>query len=504
MSGISVLKDGNSLVEYYGTNLDKLNEGERVGVMRTAQNELIIYINGEPQGVAATNIPKQVHALVNLYGKCVQVSVFPSDALEYSQEPATEITQNLDIPMSVDVSIGSCVAAGGDSVSADSGLAQLSSATDDSFDLNDRARLHFHYRCGSLVKLSANSRTAERRRPLDEFNNGVVMTHRPLRDNELFEIRIDKLVDKWSGSIEVGVTTHNPTALHFPATMTNMRSGTIMMSGCGILTNGKGTRREYGEFNLDELREGDRVGMMRKSNGNLHYYINGQDQGVAATRVAQTLWGVIDLYGMTIKVTIVDRDEREQQNLVTRRNNIISMQSCSEEIGTIQSPEAAEAAQINDRLTFHPVCGTHASVTHSGRTALRPNASDDFNNGVVLTRRPLRANEFFQVRLERVVTKWAGSIEIGVTSHTPTELNFPFTMTNVRSGTWMMTGNGVMHNGTTVIEQYGQNLDRLQVGDRVGVVRKDDGTIHFWVNGIDQGAAATNVPERVYGVIGEF
>ena len=29
--------------------------------------------------------------------------------------------------------------------------------------------------------------------------------------------------------------------------------GTVMMSGCGILTNGKGTRREYGEFNLDEL-----------------------------------------------------------------------------------------------------------------------------------------------------------------------------------------------------------------------------------------------------------
>jgi len=36
--------------------------------------------------------------------------------------------------------------------------------------------------------------------------------------------------------------------------MTNMRSGTTMMSGCGILTNGKGTQREYGEFNLDELR----------------------------------------------------------------------------------------------------------------------------------------------------------------------------------------------------------------------------------------------------------
>lgn len=129
-------------------------------------------------------------------------------------------------------------------------------------------------------------------------------------------------------------------------------------------------------------------------------------------------------------------------------------------------------------------------------------ASDDFNNGVVLTRRPLRTNEFFQVRLERVVSKWAGSIEIGVTTHSPNELEFPFTMTNVRTGTWMMTGNGVMHNGTTVIEQYGQNLDRLQAGDRVGVIRKENGVLHFWVNGVDQGPAATNVPERVYGVIG--
>lgn len=144
--------------------------------------------------------------------------------------------------------------------------------------------------------------------------------------------------------------------------MTNLRSGTIMMSGCGILTNGKGTRREYGEFNLDELREGDRVGMMRKSNGNLHYYINRRDQGVAATRVAQTLWGVIDLYGMTIKVTIVDRDEHEQQNLVTRRKNLLTLPVAEQEAEFPQS----------DRLLFHPICGSYASVTHSGRTALRP------------------------------------------------------------------------------------------------------------------------------------
>ena len=33
----------------------------------------------------------------------------------------------------------------------------------------------------------------------------------------------------------------------------------------------------------------------------------------------------------------------------------------------------------------------------------------------------------------------------------------------LRSGTWMMTGNGVMHNGTAVLDDYGHNLDRLKV-----------------------------------------
>lgn len=61
--------------------------------------------------------------------------------------------------------------------------------------------------------------------------------------------------------------------------------------------------------------------MIRKSNGNLHYFINGLDQGIAA-KVPASVWGVIDLYGMTVKVTIVDRDEREEQNLITRRNTL--------------------------------------------------------------------------------------------------------------------------------------------------------------------------------------
>lgn len=76
-----------------------------------------------------------------------------------------------------------------------------------------------------------------------------------------------------------------------------------MMSGCGILTNGKGTRREYGQSNLDELGEGDRIGLIRKSNGDLHFYVNGRDQGIAASNVPHPVWGVVDLYGRTVRGT---------------------------------------------------------------------------------------------------------------------------------------------------------------------------------------------------------
>jgi neuralized-like protein 4 len=53
---------------------------------------------------------------------------------------------------------------------------------------SENDKLRFHLNCGPLVKLSNNQRTSERRRPLDEFNNCVVLTHRPLRDDELFQV----------------------------------------------------------------------------------------------------------------------------------------------------------------------------------------------------------------------------------------------------------------------------------------------------------------------------
>ncbi|XP_036077915.1 neuralized-like protein 4 isoform X8 [Rousettus aegyptiacus] len=504
VSGCSVLRDGRSVLEEYGQDLDQLGEGDRVGVERTVAGELRLWVNGRDCGVAATGLPARVWAVVDLYGKCTQITVLPPEP-GFSPptpiptpplEPSTPLEDSalaeqgtsgdeafivspaqarpetfpnsleshndfasMELSEVVSNTILSAYNGGLLNVNlspppAGEGLGSSCAATSPILTSNDA--LLFHEKCGTLIKLSNNNKTAERRRPLDEFNNGVVMTNRPLRDNEMFEIRIDKLVDKWSGSIEIGVTTHNPNNLEYPATMTNLQSGTIMMSGCGILTNGKGTRREYCEFSLDELQEGDHIGLTRKSNSALHFFINGIDQGVATPLTPPVVYGVVDLYGMAVKVTIVHNNNHSDR---LRRNNAI-LRALSPE-GALR--RAAPATQAEpERLLFHPNCGQKAAITHEGRTALRPHATDDFNHGVVLSSRALRDGEVFQVRIDKMVDKWAGSIEIGVTTHNPAYLQLPSTMTNLRSGTWMMTGNGVMHNGTTILDEYGHNLDRLK------------------------------------------
>ena len=67
-------------------------------------------------------------------------------------------------------------------------------------------------------------------------------------------------------------------------------------------------------------------------------------------------------------------------------------------------------------------------------------------------------------------------------------------MTDLVTGTWMLSGATVLHNATTTQNGYACNLDKLEEGSRLGVMRKSDGSLHFFINKQDCGVAASNVP----------
>ena len=72
---------------------------------------------------------------------------------------------------------------------------------------------------GRNARISNNGLTAARPNALGEFNDAILMSNRPLRDDEVFEIVIERTVDRWSGSIEAGVTLIRPEDLEFPNTV---------------------------------------------------------------------------------------------------------------------------------------------------------------------------------------------------------------------------------------------------------------------------------------------
>lgn len=111
-------------------------------------------------------------------------------------------------------------------------------------------------------------------------------------------------MNSWSGSIEIGVTALDPAGLDFPSSATGLKGGSWIVSGCSVLRDGRSVLEEYGR-DLDQLSEGDRVGIQRSSRGELHLWVNGQDCGAAVSGLPPKLWAVVDLYGKCTQVTVV-------------------------------------------------------------------------------------------------------------------------------------------------------------------------------------------------------
>ena len=166
--------------------------------------------------------------------------------------------------------------------------------------------LRFHPRHGRNSIVSGDGRTASRPNARGEFNDAIVISSRPLHDNELFEVSLDNMVDRcshdvttelhtsqkltsplccrWSGSIEAGVTLIKPKDLDFPNTMTDIDHDTWMLSGAAVMQDGITVRNGY-KVDLDQLPIHSRVGMLRASDATLHFYLNGEDMGVACSNV---------------------------------------------------------------------------------------------------------------------------------------------------------------------------------------------------------------------------
>ncbi|XP_046393792.1 neuralized-like protein 4 [Ischnura elegans] len=154
--------------------------------------------------------------------------------------------------------------------------------------------------------------------------------------------------------------------------------------------------------------------------------------------------------------------------------------------------------RFDHQLKFHHMTGPNTALINKGYTVVKLKVD---GHGPVLTSRPLRSGELFEVRMDKRGTSKGYANGIGVTTYKPGDPPIPEHMNNLKSGTWLLYGTNIWSNNVEVFSKYtASNVYNLKPGDRMGVMRSETGALHFFVNGVDQGPAASNIPEEIYGV----
>ena len=74
---------------------------------------------------------------------------------------------------------------------------------------------------------------------LQSSDESIVLTSQPIQDDELFEVRLDSIAGRWSGSLVFGATTVNAVNFQFPRLITSSSTGTFLLSTNKMLINDK-------------------------------------------------------------------------------------------------------------------------------------------------------------------------------------------------------------------------------------------------------------------------
>ncbi|XP_076082361.1 neuralized-like protein 4 isoform X3 [Mytilus galloprovincialis] len=148
---------------------------------------------------------------------------------------------------------------------------------------------------------------------------------------------------------------------------------------------------------------------------------------------------------------------------------------------------------------FHRICGENISLENNCTTAKRLNPTETIDQGFCFTNTPLVNGKVYEIQVDELVTKWSSSLILGVTTNIPSDLTGIHWGVKLKES-WMLH-RSTLYKNEERIGAYSLNLYKVQVGDKLGIMKASDSTLHFHLNGIDHGKAFSNLPQVVYGVV---
>ncbi len=185
------------------------------------------------------------------------------------------------------------------------------------FILEDIVQFGYHNISSSQIKITENGLAAEKRDPDAHYAHGVAYGARPLKGTAEFEVKIASYGTGWSGTLKLGVmrAKKDMPLVSGPSIPRYSPEGVdhCVWSSDKIHNrlNTPAVESNYtgSKVNLDDLREGDRVGLRLSHDGMLTFFVNGKSQGVAAENIYDKecdVYAVVDHYA-NCKATVITR-----------------------------------------------------------------------------------------------------------------------------------------------------------------------------------------------------
>ena len=191
------------------------------------------------------------------------------------------------------------------------------SDTDESIPNKD-IQFGYHNAAGENIRITNNGLGAERMNPKYVYDDGVAYGAQPLKGLAEFEVKMMIYEANWAGSLELGIRRCKKgvpieSGLDIPEDSYNAKYHCVW-DGQTLHNNLVTPRKEsdYGYVDLNDLREGDCVGLRLSQGGVLEFTVNGESQGIAAKNVYTRdtdVYVAVDHYGQCIATVITKAGE---------------------------------------------------------------------------------------------------------------------------------------------------------------------------------------------------
>ena len=183
---------------------------------------------------------------------------------------------------------------------------------------NEDIQFGYHSASGKQIRITNDGLGAERMDPDRVRSNGVAYGARPLKGISTFEVKIVSYRAKSRWSLQFGVMRCKKgvpieSGPSIPSESFNAAYHCVW--GDQRLYNNlvtPGEESDYGCVDLDDLREGDCVGLRLSQDGVLEFFVNGESQGIAAKNIYtrnSDVYAVMDHYGQCVATVITKAGE---------------------------------------------------------------------------------------------------------------------------------------------------------------------------------------------------